>query len=116
EDRPATPTAERGRGRKELRRLRGEIIAERSKRLKPLHRRIEEVEKTIVAREEEVQRVDVLLCDAATEGEAESIATLVRCSSALKAEIQSLFDELEKLTPEHDWLQREFERRLAELE
>jgi ATP-binding cassette subfamily F protein 3 len=112
----AKPTPERGRSRKELRRLRAEIIAERSKRLKPLKSRIEEVEKEMAAREGEAKQVEALLCEAATEGETESIAKLVQRSDALKPEIQNLFEELEKLMNEHDRLKPEFEKRLEELE
>jgi len=109
-------TSERGRSRKELRRLRAEIVAERSKRLKPLKTRIEEVEKEMAAREEEAKQVEAWLCEAATEGERESIAKLVQRSRVLKPEIQDLFEELEELINEHDRLKPEFEKRLAALE
>ncbi len=112
----AKRTSERGRSRKELRRLRAEIIAERSKLLKPLKTRIEDVEKEMAAREEEAKQVEDLLCEAATEGEREPIAKLMQRSSVLKPEIQNLFEELEDLMNEHDRLKPEFERRLAELE
>ena len=109
-------TSERGRSRKELRRLRAEIVAERSKRLKPLKGRIEELEKQMAAREEEAKQVEALLCEAATEGERESIAKLVQRSSVLKPEIQNLFEKLEELINEHDRLKPEFAKRLEELE
>ena len=69
----------------------------------------------MAAREEEAKQVEALLCEAATGGEKESIAKLVQRSSVLKPEIQDLFEELEKLTNEHDRLKPEFEKRLAEL-
>ena len=112
----AKRTPERGRSRRELRRLRAEIIAERSKRLKPLKTRIEEVEKEMAACEEEAKQVEALLCKATTEGETESISKLVQRSSVLTPEIQNLFEELEELMNEHDRLKPEFEKRLAELE
>ena len=116
EDESATPTDKKKRSRKELRRLRAEIIAERSKLLKPLKTRIGNVEKTIIGREKEAEQVDALLCDAATRGEAESIVTLERRNRALKAEIQNLFAELERLTVQLDSVQPEFEKRLQKLE
>ncbi len=112
----AKRTPERGRSRKELRRLRAEIVAERSKRLKPLTTRVEEVEKEMAAREEEANQVEALLCEAATEGERESIARLVQRSGVLRPQIQNLFEELEELIKEHDRWKPEFEKRLAELE
>ena len=111
----AKRTPERGRSRKELRRLRAEIIAERSKRLKPLKTRIEGVEKEVASREEEAREVEALLCEAATEGERESIAKLAQRSRVLKPEIQNLSEKLEELVTEHDRLMPEFEKRLAEL-
>ncbi|MCZ6768136.1 MAG: ATP-binding cassette domain-containing protein, partial [Acidobacteria bacterium] len=109
-------TPKRGRSRKELRRLRAQLVAERSQRLKPLKTRIEEVEKEMAAHEEEAKQVEALLCEAATEGERESIAKLARRSSVLQAEIQNLFEELEELIKEHESLKPEFEKRFAELE
>ena len=70
----------------------------------------------MAAREVEAKQVEALMCEAATEGETESIAKLVQRSDVLKPEIQNLFEELEKLMNEHDRLRPEFEKRLAELE
>ena len=112
----AKRTPERGKSRKELRRLRAQVISERSKRLKPLKTRIEGVEKEVAAREEEARQVEALLCEAAIEGERESIARLVQRSGVLKPKIQNLFKELEKLIKERDRLKPEFEKRLAALE
>ena len=112
----AKRTPERGKSRKELRRLRAQVVAERSKRLKPLKTRIEGVEKEVAAREEEAKQVEALLCEAAIEGEREAIARLVQRSGVLKPKIQNLFEELEKLIKEHERLKPEFEKRLAALE
>jgi len=70
----------------------------------------------MAAREEEANQVEALLCEAATEGERESIAKLAQRSRVLKSEIQALFEELEELIKEHDSLKPEFEKRLAALE
>jgi len=70
----------------------------------------------MAAHEEEAKQVEALLCEAATEGERESIAKLARRSSVLQAEIQNLFEELEELIKEHESLKPEFEKRFAELE
>ena len=112
----AKRTPKRGKSRKELRRLRAQVIAERSKRLKPLKTRIEGVEKEVAAREEEARQVEALLCEAAIEGKRESIARLVQRSGVLKPQIQNLFEELEELIKKHERLKPEFEKRLAELE
>ena len=108
--------ARKGRNRKELRRRRSEIISERSKSLKPLKVKIEELEQKIVDLEEESRQGEALMCDAATEGGAKSIAALVRRSDVIKTEIHSLFQELEQLTDQHGQLEQDFARRLQELE
>ena len=57
-----------------------------------------------------------MLCEAAIEGERESIAKLAQRTRVLKPEIQGLFEKLEELIKEHDRLKPEFEKRLAGLE
>ena len=104
------------RNRKEVRRLRAKIIVERSERLRPLERRIKELEEAILTCEREVERVDVLLCQAATRNEGDTTSELGRKSHSLRVEIDSLFSELENLTAQQNRLQPEFESRLAELE
>ena len=115
ENATTTRAQEQKRSRKEVRRLRAEIVAERSKALSPLQAHIGELEGTIVSREEEVNQVETSLLEAVRQGEPESIARLGQRSVDLKAEIQSLFEELEKLTTQYDLAEPEFERRLEEL-
>ena len=110
-----TPSAQRGRNRKELRRLRSGIISERSKSLKPMETKIGELEQRIVDLEEEAKQNEALLCDAATEGQSDSIADLTRRSRQIKDEIPSLFEELEQLTHQHSQIEQDFARRLEEL-
>ena len=111
-----TPRAEKGKSRKELRRLRSEIISERSKSLKPLEAKIEELEQTIADLEEEGRQGEAKLCDAATEGESDSIAVLVRQTRVIQAEIENHSKELEQCIHQHGQQQEDFARRLQELE
>ncbi len=112
----STPRARKGRNRKELRRLRSQIISERSKSLKPVEARIEKLEQVIVDLEEEAKQKETLLCDLAAEGPSDSIAELTRRSQEIKEEIPSLFEELEQLTHQHSQLEQDFARRLEELD
>jgi ATP-binding cassette subfamily F protein 3 len=109
------PPGQKQRNRKELRRLRSEIISERSRSLKPLKAKIEEMEGAIVALEEEIKQGDELLCDAATGGAGESIPALVKRSQVVKAEIQGLSKKLEPLTRKLSQLQEGFAQRLEKL-
>ena len=111
-----TPSAPRGRNRKELRRLRSGIISERSKSLKPLEAKIQELEQAIVDLEEEARQGEALICDAATGGESDSIGALVKRSRVIKDEIPSLFEKLEQLTHQHSQKEQDFARLLEELD
>ena len=108
-DRTIFPPSPRGTNRKELRRARARLTAERSRRVTPLARRIKEVEEAITVREKKDKEMEVLLCEAAAKGEVEPMVLLGKQSEAIKSEIQDLFQELERLTGEYEELRRELE-------
>jgi len=110
------PSGQKKRSRKELRRLRSEIISERSKSLKPLKARIEKMEQAIVSLEEEAKQGDIQMCDAASGGAGESIPALVKRSQVIKTEIQSLVEQLEPLTHQLSQLQEGFTQRLEKFQ
>ena len=77
--------------------------------------KIKEAEQAIVDLEKEARQGEVLMCDASTQGESESLAALVRRSRVIKTEVESLFKQLEKLTHQQGQLEEDFARRLEEL-
>ncbi len=111
-------TSERSRGgdRKEARRLKAELINERSKALGSLQRRIQEVEEAIIKLEHGVERDTSELVRASEKGDWQASASLSKAIHDAKQEIERLFSELEELTDEHSGRSREFEERLAGLE
>ncbi|MFQ5653292.1 MAG: ABC-F family ATP-binding cassette domain-containing protein [Planctomycetota bacterium] len=112
---PAPPRKRRPR-RKERRRERAEIVAARSRALKPLRRKIDAAEAEIMKLEEKMELLNSELLEASRKGEAHAIASLSRDLHRRKTRIEELFQNLEALTTDHDRTARDFEARLAELE
>lgn len=112
----STKTTHKGRNRKELRRLRSGIISERSKSLKPIEVKISDLEQAIATLDKEARLAEAQLCDAATEGDSQSLAVLVRQARVIQIEIENLSKKLNQLVHQHGQLQEGFARRLQELE
>ena len=101
--------------RKELRRLRAEVIAERSRVLKPLQERMQAAEEEIIGLEEAQERNQALMLEAV---EARNGAEISRLSKALHDDgesIERLFEELHRLERETTERGAEFDSRLQEL-
>jgi ATP-binding cassette subfamily F protein 3 len=101
--------------RKDLKRVRADLINNRSRTLGPLQSRISEVEQTITQLELEIEQETQALITASVKGYGESIRQLSMSIHEAKAKIEVLFDELEMLTCELDAKSREFEERFASL-
>jgi ATP-binding cassette subfamily F protein 3 len=80
--------------RKDLRRMRAELITDRSKTLGPLQDRIAEIEETIVRLEKEVEDNTQALLDASTRSDGDAIRSLSVALNTAKEQIDTLFDEL----------------------
>ncbi len=107
---------EKAANRKDLRRLRADIVAERSKRLGRLKTRITEIEAAITRLEEQMERDTRAMLAASEKGAALELRDLSRSVAGARTEIDRLFGELETASAEHDEHSREFEQRIAELE
>jgi ATP-binding cassette subfamily F protein 3 len=101
--------------RKELRRMKAELIDRRSRILVPLTAKISEVEETITQLEQVMAQDTQALVDASVKGDGESIKRLSKSVHESRGKIDALFDELETLTNELAAQSREFEERLASL-
>jgi len=101
--------------KKDLRRLRAEIISEKGKVLGSLKSRISDIEGEIVRLEQNVERNTDLLLDLSRSGSGgEKIGELSKEIHDANVTIESLFNELEHLTAEHDKNEVLFEQRLSE--
>ena len=102
--------------RKEARKLKQEIVAERSKALKPLQTRIDKLESEIVRLEGEVEIVNKALAEAAEAQDVPKITELSKDVSTKQQRIEECFAELEDVTGQHDEQAKGFDARIAELE
>jgi ATP-binding cassette subfamily F protein 3 len=102
--------------KKEMRKLRSDIISERSRVLAPLEKKIAAAEAAIEACEAELARASAAMQSASESGEALRIVELSKVISRCDADIDRLFDELSHDTAKADDLKKLFDERLARLE
>ncbi len=104
-----------GANRKELKRLKAELINSRSRITGPLQSRIKEVEETITRLEHEMNRDTHALVKASTKGDGDSIRRLSMSIHESREKIDVLFDKLETLTNVLDARSRDFEEKFEAL-
>lgn len=102
--------------RKDLRRRRSGIIADRSRALKPIEQRIEKTENRIEAKEKELDRLNAEMQAATQDGDGERIAGLGQSIHACREAIDRLFGDLEAETERLDAQRVQFDKKLMELE
>jgi len=102
--------------KKELRRLRSEIITEKSKVLKPMEDAIAAAEQEIEANESLLDQANREMVEASQQGEGDRIATLSQQIRSCQDIIETRFAEMEEMDEKRGRLEKKFERRLAELE
>ncbi len=99
--------------KKELRKLRSEIIAEKSKVLKPLKNEIQSLEDEIDSLEKEMDRLNLAIQEASQNGDGMKIAGLGKSIHECQQKIDARFDRLEILTETFEEKRAMFETRLA---
>ena len=102
--------------KRDLRRVKAELIDRRSRVLGPLGARISAVEATIMRLEKEVEADTRALIDASVKGDGDSIKSLSKSVHQSRTTIDGLFDELEALTSELETKSRDFAEQLAALQ
>jgi ATP-binding cassette subfamily F protein 3 len=111
----ASAAPAKGAQKKESKRLRADIINERSRVMTPVRNRINEIEAAITRAEGQIARDNEALIIASQKGDGKAIMNLSLNVHEARQEIDGLFDELEVLTVEHDALAEQFEERLREI-
>jgi ATP-binding cassette subfamily F protein 3 len=102
--------------KKEMRRKRSDIIAQRSKITGPLEQRITGLEDEIENHENELDRLNQAMQLASQKQDGQEIAELARAIHANQAATEKAFDELEKITHELDRQNAVFEKQLHALD
>jgi ATP-binding cassette, subfamily F, member 3 len=102
--------------RKELKKMKAEIINERSRALSPLDGDMKRLEKAIITLERRMEEDNRALLRASRMAEGKAIASLSISIHDDKKQIEELFEQLDLVSREHAVRMREFEVRLDELE
>ncbi|MFP4255495.1 MAG: ABC-F family ATP-binding cassette domain-containing protein [Desulfobacterales bacterium] len=102
--------------RKEFRRLRSEILAEKGSVLKPLEKKIENTEDDIVQWEARLGELNRKMQEASSNGGGGKIAELSRQLHECREKIDAGFERLEELSAEADARRADFDERLENLE
>jgi ATP-binding cassette subfamily F protein 3 len=106
---------DKGTSRKDMRRMRAQIIDSRSKALGPLQSRISELEETITRLERQVHEDNNSLIRLSSAGDGRAISALHISIYNAQNEIEKLFDEMDALTGELHRRSLEYEDQLNEL-
>jgi ATP-binding cassette subfamily F protein 3 len=97
---------------KELRRLRSEVIAERSRILRPLETRIAAIEKKVEAYDVALRELNGELVKASEARRGSLVVELSKSMHQTKKTIDALLEELQPLTGEYEAKKAEFDAKL----
>jgi ATP-binding cassette subfamily F protein 3 len=103
-------------GRREIRRLRSEIVAEKSRALRPIEHRMSVLEKSIESTEAEISRMTREIVEASQTRESGKIVELSKSLHQSRRDLDRLFEDLEPLLQEYEFKRAEFDRRLEALD
>ncbi len=105
-------TSNADRSKKDLRRLRADLINDRGRVLGALKTRITEIEGTIIELEQKADDDTAALLDVSVKGDGAAIKDLSKSLHSTRIRIDDLFDEMVVLTGELESKTKEFEERL----
>jgi ATP-binding cassette subfamily F protein 3 len=111
-----TPAQEQNVTRKDAKKQRAAVVAERSKAVGGLKKRMDALEEEITKLEFDILQDTQRLTEASIKGKALEIKIYSQTIRENKARIDKLFAELETVTAEHDAMAGDFDRKLAGLE
>jgi ATP-binding cassette subfamily F protein 3 len=102
--------------RADAKRMRSELVVERSRALSSLKKEMEKLEKQIVKDEEDIQKVENQLVNDASTLDGKKISELSQRLGALKKDVDTNFEKLTEITMEHDEKFASYESKLKELD
>jgi ATP-binding cassette, subfamily F, member 3 len=102
--------------RQDMKRMRSEMIIERSREISPFKKRMEVLEKDIMKLEEEQVKLEADLIDLAAKGDSKKIQEISQRLGIVKKKVDDSFEELTEVTIKHDDLFNKYEAKLKELE
>ncbi|HXH32578.1 MAG TPA: ABC-F family ATP-binding cassette domain-containing protein [Bacteriovoracaceae bacterium] len=102
--------------RNELKKIRADLVIERSKEISPLKKKMEVLEKDIIQGESEQVRLEAAMIDHAAEGDSKKIQDTSLKLGIVKKKIEESFESLTEISLKHDELVSTFDDRLKDLE
>ncbi len=102
--------------KKDLRKMRADILTRKSGELKPVEERITVVEQDIEAHEEKLEDLNQRMIELSSSGDGGKISELSRAIHETRSRIDRLYGELEELTDREEDLNRKFSGELSSLE
>ena len=115
EDEPVKQKATGKSSYAENKKLRAELIQERSRILSPLKKKMEKLEKRIIELEAEEKALEERVIELASSKDSSEIQKVSQRLGSVKKEIESSFEELTEITMDHDEKFAGFEERLSEI-
>jgi ATP-binding cassette subfamily F protein 3 len=100
---------------REFRKIRSELVAERSRVLRPLEKKMQEKEKAVERLDTELQKMNAAIVEASRLKDGFRVVELSKSMHQAKTDIDILLEDLEKLTGEYEEKKAEYEIRLAGL-
>ncbi len=101
---------------KELRRLRSEIVSERSRALRPLETRVADIEKSVEAHDVSLRELNAALVKASETRQGAKVVEVSKAMHRTKKAVDGLLEELEKLTGELQTKQALYDAKMRELD
>ena len=102
--------------KKELRKLRADIISQRSRQIAPLEKRITQVETALEEKEAAAEKLNSDLVAASEAMQGDRIAELSKDYHEVQAAVETLYDELDTLFTEIEEQKQSYDDQLSELE
>ena len=102
-------------GKKELRKMRTELLSERTAALKPLETKMRELEKSLQETENEANRLTQEIVEASRTGGGPRIGEMSKTVHQLRKMIDAYLEELEPLLKDHEIRKADFDKRLEDL-
>jgi ATP-binding cassette subfamily F protein 3 len=109
------PEKENKKGKKELRKIRSDLLAERSTALKPLELKMRELEHALEGTEKEANRLTQEIVEASRAGEGVKIGEMSKTVHQLRKMIDAYLEELEPLLKEYETKKAEFDKKFEGL-
>jgi ATP-binding cassette subfamily F protein 3 len=95
-------SASKGLSKADRRRLRAQLVAKSSKEVKPLKNRIDQLEQDIILAEEKIASLNQEIISASPVEDGKLIGQLIKDVHLTQKNIDQMFEELEKVTTQHD--------------